>query len=102
MIRASALRVLSSIRVPIIVTIMMLAIKEAVVDMSPFVRKTAANAISKLYSLDPDLKEDLIAIIEKLLADKTIVIILFFLRFRSGNSSLFLACLPFICAQTRS
>jgi len=75
LIRASALRVLSSIRVPIIVTIMMLAIKEAVVDMSPFVRKTAAIAISKLYSLDPDLKEDLIAIIEKLLSDKTIVII---------------------------
>ncbi len=51
----------------------MLAIKEAVGDMSPFVRKTAANAISKLYSLDYELKEDLIAIIEKLLADKTIV-----------------------------
>ena len=76
LIRASALRVLSSIRVPIIVTIMMLAIKEAVSDMSPFVRKTAANAISKLYSLDPDQKEDLVAIIERLLADKTIVSLL--------------------------
>lgn len=73
LIRASALRVLSSIRVPIIATIMMLSIKEAVVDMSPFVRKTAANAITKLYSLDPEQKEDLIGIIEKLLADKTIV-----------------------------
>ena len=51
----------------------MLAIKEAVSDMSPYVRKTAANAITKLYSLDPELKEDLVAIIEKLLADKTIV-----------------------------
>ena len=67
------MRVLSSIRVPIIVTILMLAIKEAVSDMSPYVRKTAANAITKLYSLDPELKEDLVAIIEKLLADKTIV-----------------------------
>ena len=28
---------------------MMLAIKEAVTDMSPYVRKTAANAITKLY-----------------------------------------------------
>jgi AP-3 complex subunit beta len=73
LIRASALRVLSSIRVPIIATIMMLSIKEAVADMSPFVRKTAANAITKLYSLDPEQKEDLIGIIEKLLADKTIV-----------------------------
>ena len=74
MIRASALRVLSSIRVPIIVTIMMLAIKEAVSDMSPYVRKTAANAITKLYSLDPELKEDLVAIIEKLLGDNTILV----------------------------
>lgn len=74
LIRASALRVLSSIRVPIITTIMMLAIKEAVTDMSPYVRKTAANAIIKLYSLDPELKDDLIGIIEKLLADKTILV----------------------------
>lgn len=74
LIRASALRVLSSIRVPIIVTIMLLAIKEAVSDMSPYVRKTAANAIIKLYGLDPELKEDLVAIIEKLLADKTILV----------------------------
>lgn len=73
MIRASALRVLSSIRVPIITTIMLLAIKEAVSDMSPYVRKTAANAITKLYNLDSDLKDELIEIIEKLLADKTIV-----------------------------
>ncbi|KAG9488141.1 hypothetical protein GDO78_007765 [Eleutherodactylus coqui] len=49
LIRASALRVLSSIRVPIIVPIMMLAIKEAAADLSPYVRKTAAHAIQKLY-----------------------------------------------------
>jgi AP-3 complex subunit beta len=50
LIRASALRVLSSIRVPIISGIMMLGIKEAVTDMSPYVRKTAANAITKLHA----------------------------------------------------
>ena len=95
LIRASALRVLSSIRVPIIAPIMMLSIKEvckiglpldsnlvpmvlasslameglcldlhiflslsllhthvwfqSVTDMSPYVRKTAAHAIPKLY-----------------------------------------------------
>jgi len=49
LIRASALRVLSSIRVSMIVPIMMLAIKESVSDMSPYVRKTAAHAIPKLY-----------------------------------------------------
>ncbi|XP_077944938.1 AP-3 complex subunit beta-1 isoform X1 [Gasterosteus aculeatus] len=73
-IRASALRVLSSIRVPIIVPIMMLAIKEAAADMSPYVRKTSAHAIQKLYSLDPDQKEQLIEVIEKLLKDKSTLV----------------------------
>ncbi|XP_052452814.1 AP-3 complex subunit beta-2 isoform X2 [Carassius gibelio] len=74
LIRASALRVLSSIRVTIIVPIMMLAIKEAASDMSPYVRKTAAHAIPKLHSLDPDQKDQLIEVIEKLLADKTTLV----------------------------
>ncbi|UJR37151.1 hypothetical protein I4U23_029861 [Adineta vaga] len=74
LIRASALRVLSSIRVPSITTIMMLAIRDAANDMSPYVRKTAANAIAKLYALDPELKDELILIITKLLADKTILV----------------------------
>ncbi|KAM4810416.1 AP-3 complex subunit beta-1 [Rhinophrynus dorsalis] len=74
LIRASALRVLSSIRVPIIVPIMMLAIKEAAADLSPYVRKTAAHAIQKLYSLDPDQKDMLIEIIEKLLKDKSTLV----------------------------
>ncbi|XP_056288473.1 AP-3 complex subunit beta-1 isoform X2 [Pseudoliparis swirei] len=73
-IRASALRVLSSIRVSIIVPVMMLAIKEAAADMSPYVRKTAAHAIQKLYSLDPDQKEQLIEVIEKLLKDKSTLV----------------------------
>uniref|UniRef100_A0A8C8EUH1 AP-3 complex subunit beta n=1 Tax=Oncorhynchus tshawytscha TaxID=74940 RepID=A0A8C8EUH1_ONCTS len=74
LIRASALRVLSSIRVPIIVPIMMLAIKEAASDMSPYVRKTSAHAIQKLYSLDPDQKEHLIEVIDKLLKDKSTLV----------------------------
>ncbi|XP_066919252.1 AP-3 complex subunit beta-1-like isoform X2 [Clytia hemisphaerica] len=74
LIRASALRVLSSIRVPMIVPIMMLSLKEAVSDMSPYVRKTAANAIPKLYSLDPEQKDALVEIIEKLLQDKTTLV----------------------------
>ncbi|XP_070780204.1 AP-3 complex subunit beta-1 [Enoplosus armatus] len=73
-IRASALRVLSSIRVPIIVPIMMLAIKEAASDLSPYVRKTSAHAIQKLYSLDPEQKEQLVEVIEKLLKDKSTLV----------------------------
>lgn len=75
LIRACALRVLSSIRVPVIVPIMMLAIKDAVTDMSPYVRKTAAHAIPKLYNLDPEQKEELIQVIEKLLSDKTTLVV---------------------------
>ncbi|VVC45047.1 Beta-adaptin appendage, C-terminal subdomain,Clathrin/coatomer adaptor, adaptin-like, N- [Cinara cedri] len=75
LIRASALRVLSSIRVVMIVPIVMLAIKDSAADMSPYVRKTAAHAIPKLYSLDPDQKEELIAVIEKLLADKSTLVV---------------------------
>ncbi|XP_071449577.1 AP-3 complex subunit beta-1 [Hetaerina americana] len=75
LIRASALRVLSSIRVPMIVPIVMLAIKDSASDMSPYVRKTAAHAIPKLYSLDPDQKDELIIVIEKLLSDKTTLVV---------------------------
>ncbi|KAL1235440.1 AP-3 complex subunit [Trichinella spiralis] len=75
LIRASALRVLSSIRVPIIVPIMMLVIKESVRDMSAYVRKVAAHAIPKLYLLDPELKDQLIEIISRLLADKATLVI---------------------------
>ncbi|XP_051875519.1 AP-3 complex subunit beta-1 isoform X1 [Pristis pectinata] len=74
LIRASALRVLSSIRVSIIVPIMMLSIKEAAGDLSPYVRKTAAHAIQKLYSLDPEQKEPLVEVIEKLLKDKSTLV----------------------------
>lgn len=50
-IRGSAIRVLSSIRVAMISPIMLIAIKDCASDMSPYVRKTAAHAIPKLYSL---------------------------------------------------
>ncbi|CAH2232908.1 jg12305, partial [Pararge aegeria aegeria] len=75
LIRAGALRVLSSIRVPMIVPIVMLAIRDSASDMSPYVRKTAAHAIPKLYSLDPDQKEELVAVIDKLLSDKAPLVV---------------------------
>lgn len=75
LIRASALRVLSSIRVPVIIPIVMLAIRDAAVDMSPFVRKTAAHAIPKLFSLDKEQKDELVDILEKLLADRTTLVV---------------------------
>lgn len=75
LIRASALRVLSSIRVSMIVPIVMLAIRDSAMDMSPYVRKTAAHAIPKLYSLDPEQKDELVTVIEKLLSDRTTLVV---------------------------
>ncbi|KAK9890015.1 hypothetical protein WA026_008823 [Henosepilachna vigintioctopunctata] len=75
LIRAGSLRVLSSIRVKMIAPIVMLAIRDASADMSSYVRKTAAHAIPKLYSLDGELKSELVTIIQKLLADKTVLVI---------------------------
>nr|XP_022915236.1 AP-3 complex subunit beta-2 isoform X1 [Onthophagus taurus] len=75
LIRAGALRVLSSIRVNVIAPIVMIAIRDAAQDMSPYVRKTAAHAIPKLHSLDKDTKPELVMIIQKLLADKTVLVI---------------------------
>lgn len=75
LIRASALRVLSSIRVSMIVPIVMLSIRDAASDMSPYVRKTVAHAIPKLYSLDEEQKGDLVEVIEKLLSDRTTLVV---------------------------
>jgi AP-3 complex subunit beta len=47
---ASALRAMSSIRVKIISQLVVLAIKKCVKDSSPYVRKTAAHALSKVYA----------------------------------------------------
>lgn len=49
LIRAMALRVLSGIRVSMIGSIVVLAIKKCSTDSSPYVRKAAALAIPKCY-----------------------------------------------------
>ncbi|CAG8453323.1 11185_t:CDS:10 [Funneliformis mosseae] len=71
LIRAMALRVMSGIRVPVISPIVLLAIKKCVTDLSAYVRKTAAHAIPKCYSLDPTQKDALVDIITTLLKDNS-------------------------------
>eukprot|EP00754_Rhynchopus_humris_P009484 Rhum_TRINITY_DN14025_c2_g1::Rhum_TRINITY_DN14025_c2_g1_i1::g.67877::m.67877/K12397/AP3B; AP-3 complex subunit beta len=68
-VRALSLRVLSSIRVPIIVQIVLLAIKKCMGDASPWVRKAAAIAVPKMYRLNHDEKPQLVEIIDRLLGD---------------------------------
>lgn len=88
LIRAMALRVLSGIKVPMIVTVVTLAIKQCAADISPYVRKAAALAIPKMHRcvhtlvrpwprcstdgrLDPSQQPTLITIISTLLRDRS-------------------------------
>ena len=48
----------------------MLAIKDCAQDMSPYVRRTVAHSIPKLFELDPSQKDQLIEVIEKLMKDQ--------------------------------
>ncbi|KAJ2235627.1 AP-3 complex subunit beta [Coemansia sp. RSA 1722] len=70
-IRAMALRVMSSIRVPVISPIVMLAIRKLAEDPSPHVRKTAALAVPKLLRLDVSLRAELETVVERMLAENS-------------------------------
>jgi hypothetical protein len=54
-VRALALRVMSSIRVAVIVPVVILAVRKCAVDPSPYVRKAAAHAIPKVARNLPPL-----------------------------------------------
>ncbi|KAH9855187.1 armadillo-type protein [Lenzites betulinus] len=73
LIRAMALRVLSGIKVPMIGSIVVLAIKKCAADISPYVRKAAALAIPKIYHLDSTHQPELIRIISTLLKDQSLL-----------------------------
>jgi AP-3 complex subunit beta len=74
-LRALALRVMSGIRVPVISQIVSLGIKRGVGDMSPYVRRAAALAIPKCYSLDPNTEPQLLEYLSTLLGDKQYFVI---------------------------
>jgi AP-3 complex subunit beta len=67
MVRSVALRVLCSIRVPMLSSVMMAACKKGASDMSPFVRKAVAVSLVKTFKLDPLQKEGLIELIHQLI-----------------------------------
>jgi vesicle coat complex subunit len=58
LIRALAIRTMSSIRVEEIVNYLVEPLRKAVKDDDPYVRKTAAISISKLHDVDPELVTD--------------------------------------------
>ncbi|WVQ74636.1 hypothetical protein IAR50_004237 [Cryptococcus sp. DSM 104548] len=68
LIRSMSLRVLTSIRVPVIQGIVMLGLKKLVNDRNPWVRKTVAGGLSKVYGLDSSTLPQLIALLQTLLS----------------------------------
>jgi len=75
LVRAMALRVMTSIRVSDIIQIQLLAVRKAAGDSSPYVRKCAANAVPKLFLLDPDQEDACHSVIEKLLKDSSTMVL---------------------------
>lgn len=68
-VRGNALKAMSGIRVPVAIPLVMLAIKSGVKDTSSYVRRAAAAAITKVYSIDPEQQEMLIEMIAELLTN---------------------------------
>lgn len=54
LVRAWALRAMSGIRVRVVLPLVVMAINKCARDPSPYVRRCAAHAIPKVYSLDHD------------------------------------------------
>ncbi|TYZ58674.1 hypothetical protein PybrP1_003820 [[Pythium] brassicae (nom. inval.)] len=75
LIRALALRVMTSIRVRDILQIQLIAIRKCTADASAYVRKCAANAISKIFAVDPEQQDVLAEIIGKLLNDGSTMVL---------------------------
>jgi len=75
LIRGLALRVLCGIRVREIVQIQIMSVKKCATDSSPYVRKTAAHSVGKIFQIDADTKGELVEIIDRLLGDKTTAVL---------------------------
>lgn len=75
LIRGLALRVMTSIRVPDIIQIQLLAVRTCANDASAYVRKCAATALAKLFYLDRDQLPHIKAILEKLLLDSSTMVL---------------------------
>eukprot|EP00960_Hanusia_phi_P037298 752853-Hanusia_phi.AAC.2 len=75
LIRSSALRVMTSIRVALIAQLQVMAIKQCVRDSSAYVRKAAAHAVAKVFSLDPEQGGALKELIQGLLQDNSTMVL---------------------------
>lgn len=67
LIRSMSLRVLTSIRLPVIQGIVMLGLEKLVNDRNPWVRKSVAGGLAKVYDMDSTSQSILLPILSKLL-----------------------------------
>jgi len=72
-VRSLALRMLSSIRIPAIQQVVMVAIRKCASDMSPIVRKTAAISLAQMYTISGDStdKDMMIPFLGQFLGDRS-------------------------------
>lgn len=68
-VRGNAMKAMSSIRIPVAIPLVILALKAAVKDSSSYVRRAAAAAIPKVFAVDPDQHELLLELIQELLTN---------------------------------
>lgn len=74
-VRAAALKSLSSLSMLEIVQLLLHSLKRAAADTSPLVRKTAAHAAAKIYYLDTDQREETVGVLLQLLGDGEIAVL---------------------------
>lgn len=74
-LRASALRAMASIKVLEVIQLVMAAVQTAVGDSSPYVRKTAAQCMIKVYGVDADQFLELRKLLLKLMNDVEVQVV---------------------------
>mmetsp|Transcript_26531 Transcript_26531/g.48578 ORF Transcript_26531/g.48578 Transcript_26531/m.48578 type:complete len:817 (-) Transcript_26531:3-2453(-) len=75
LVRASALRAMASIKVLEVIQLVMVAVKSAANDSSAYVRKTAAQCMTKVYAADPDQFSELRSLLLKLMSDQDVQVV---------------------------
>eukprot|EP00484_Ammonia_sp_Unknown_P027652 CAMPEP_0197037556 /NCGR_PEP_ID=MMETSP1384-20130603/14733_1 /TAXON_ID=29189 /ORGANISM="Ammonia sp." /LENGTH=1385 /DNA_ID=CAMNT_0042467871 /DNA_START=77 /DNA_END=4234 /DNA_ORIENTATION=+ len=75
LVRAKALHAMSCMRVSSVAHLIILQLKNAIKDSSPYVRRTAGHVLPSVLLLDAKFKVDLIAMLTTLLADDDVYVL---------------------------
>lgn len=75
LVRASGLRAMASIKVLEVIQLVMHSVRNASNDSSPYVRKTAAQCMTKVYAVDPDQFFELRGLLVKLMSDLEVPVV---------------------------